>query len=347
MRSLQQYRLFVTLFILPILVIVGVVVAITFVAGGDEGEPAETVGGTAQTTAGTGLPGTTVSSQAPIVTMPAIATAPTQTPVPEPTPIDQPTPTVSPTPTMPPVDTPTPEPEGPIEYAVQDGDTLFTIAVEFGVSVQDLVEFNELPDENFVFVGQVLEIPTDPSQIIERRESRPIPTTAVVIPVEGLNVRDEANTETSTVQYVAGGGSELALTGVKKKIDGVEWWELDDGNWTQGQYLEIGVKAAPTEAPTETPAPEAGTTPAGDATTTPAGDATTTPAVAGDTVTAVVVPDAGLNVRELADPNATVAYVAPGASTIELTSETVVVNGVTWWQVYDGNWVQGQFLKFG
>ena len=81
--------------------------------------------------------------------------------------------------------------------------------------------------------------------------------------------------------------------------------------------------------------------------TTPAGDATTTPAVAGDTVTAVVVPDAGLNVRELADPKATVAYVAPGASTIELTSETVVVNGVTWWQVYDGNWVQGQFLKFG
>ena len=138
---------------------------------------------------------------------------------------------------------------------------------------------------------------------------------------------------------MAGGGSELALTGVKKKIDGVEWWELDDGNWTQGQYLELGVKAAPTEAPTETPAPEAGTT--------PAGDATTTPAVAGDTVTAVVVPDAGLNVRELADPNATVAYVAPGASTIELTSETVVVNGVTWWQVYDGNWVQGQFLKFG
>jgi hypothetical protein len=131
----------------------------------------------------------------------------------------------------------------------------------------------------------------------------------------------------------------LALTGVKKTSDGAEWWELDDGNWTQGQYLELGVKAVPTEAPTETPAPETGTT--------PAGDATTTPAVAGDTVTAVVVPDAGLNVRETADPNGTVAYVAPGASTIELTSETVVVNGVTWWRVYDGNWVQGQYLKFG
>ena len=339
MRSLQQYRLFVTLFILPILVIVGVVVAIAFVAGGDDGEDTATVGGAAPTSSGTVLPGTTASSQAPRVTMPAIATAPTQTPVPESTPTELPTPTVSPTPTMAPVDAPLPAPEGPIEYAVQVGDTLFTIAVEFGVSVQDLVEFNDLPDEDFVFVGQVLEIPTDPSQIIERRESQPALTTAVVIPVEGLNVRDATNTETSTVQYVAGGGSELALTGVKKTIDGAEWWEVDDGNWVQGQYLEIGVKAAPTEAPTETPAPEADTT--------PAGDAVTTPAAASDTVTAVVVPDFGLNVREVADPNATVAYVAPGASTIELTGETVVVNGVTWWQVYDGNWVQGQYLKFG
>ena len=270
---------------------------------------------------------------------------PTPTPAPPPNPTATPAltpapPTATPTLTpVPPTATPTSEPEGPIEYAVQDGDTLFTIAVEFGVSVQDLVEFNDLPDEDFVFVGQVLEIPTDPSQIIERRESQPVPTTAVVIPVEGLNVRDAPNTETSTVQYVAGGGSELALTGVKKTIDGAEWWEVDDGNWVQSQHLELGVKAAPTEAPTETPAPEADTP--------PTGDAVTTPAVAGDTVTAIVVPDAGLNVRETADPNATVAYVAPGASTIELTGETVVVNGVTWWRVYDGNWVMGQYLKFG
>ena len=30
-----------------------------------------------------------------------------------------------------------------------------------------------------------------------------------------------------------------------------------------------------------------------------------------------------------------------------MTGETTVVEGVTWWQVSDGNWVQGQFLKFG
>ena len=61
---------------------------------------------------------------------------------------------------------------------------------------------------------------------------------------------------------------------------------------------------------------------------------------------AVVVPTAGLNVRTAADPNATVAYVAPAGWRLELTGETLVVNGVTWWQLTDGNWVQGQFLKF-
>lgn len=63
--------------------------------------------------------------------------------------------------------------------------------------------------------------------------------------------------------------------------------------------------------------------------------------------TAVVVPTAGLNVRTASDPNASVAYVAPGGSELELTGETQVVNGVTWWQLTDCNWVQGQFLNFG
>ena len=63
-------------------------------------------------------------------------------------------------------------------------------------------------------------------------------------------------------------------------------------------------------------------------------------------LSAVVVPTAGLNVRTASDPNASVAYVAPGGSELELTSETQVVTGVTWWQLTDCNWVQGQFLNF-
>jgi len=63
-------------------------------------------------------------------------------------------------------------------------------------------------------------------------------------------------------------------------------------------------------------------------------------------LSAVVVPSAGLNVRVAADLNASVAFVAPGGSRLDLTGETRDVHGVTWWLVTDGNWVQGQFLKF-
>ena len=331
MRSLRQYRLFVTLLVLPVLAIVLIVILVRALTGGGEEQAAgATPTATPASVAGGTLPTSTSRGVTPIA--PPITVAPTQPPVPEPTPTPPP---ATPTPTEPPVPTPTPTPEGPIEYAVQDGDTLFSIASAYGVSVSDLVEFNDLPDENFIFVGQVLEVPTDPAQVVERRDSQPVATTAVVVPSDGLNVRDVPNTETSTVQYVAPGGTELALTGVIEVIDGIEWREVEDGNWVQAQYLEIGVRAAPTAAPAETAAPETTATPAA------------TQAPTGETVRATVVPTAGLNVRSTADPNGAVAYVAPGASEIELTGETQVVDGVTWWQLTDGNWVQGQFLKFG
>ena len=122
-------------------------------------------------------------------------------------------------------------------------------------------------------------------------------------------------------------------------IDGIEWREVDDGNWVQAQYLEIGVRAA--QAPAQAPATTAAPAPA------PTAPPAVTQVPAGETVRASVVPAAGLNVRVAADPSASVAYVAPGASEVELTGETQVVNGVTWWRLTDGNWAQGQFLKFG
>ena len=63
--------------------------------------------------------------------------------------------------------------------------------------------------------------------------------TAVVVPEGGLNVRDEPNTTTSTVQYVALVGARLTLTGQNTVVNGVTWWELDDGNWVQGQFLRF------------------------------------------------------------------------------------------------------------
>ena len=322
MRSLRQYRLFVTLLVLPVLAVVLIVVLVMALTGGDEESQASATPTAAPPAmVGGALPTPTSSGVPPIAT--PIVVVPTQAPVPEATA------TPAPTPTEPPVPTPTPAPEGPIEYAVQESDTLFSIASAYGVSVADLVEFNDLPDENFIFVGQVLEVPTDPAQVAERRGSRPVVTTAVVVPSDGLNVRAAPNTDTGAVQYVAPGGTELALSGVIQVIDGIEWREVADGNWVQAQYLEIGVRAAPTAAPAATATPQP------------------TRAPTGDTVQAIVVPTAGLNVRSSPDSNASVAYVAPGASELQLTGDTQVVNGVTWWQLTDGNWVQGQFLKFG
>ncbi len=47
----------------------------------------------------------------------------------------------------------------PTTYVVRTGDTLFRIALHFGVSVNALTQANNIRDPNLVFVGQVLTIP--------------------------------------------------------------------------------------------------------------------------------------------------------------------------------------------
>ena len=62
-------------------------------------------------------------------------------------------------PTIPtPVPTPTLQP-GNI-YVVRHGDTLYSIAVRFGVSVCDLARFNHIRDLTLIITGQRLVIPT-------------------------------------------------------------------------------------------------------------------------------------------------------------------------------------------
>ena len=64
------------------------------------------------------------------------------------------------TPTPPPTPTPTSTPEAFI-YVVQGGDTLGSIASEFGTSLNAIIAVNDLENPNVLSIGQQIEIPQD------------------------------------------------------------------------------------------------------------------------------------------------------------------------------------------
>ena len=64
------------------------------------------------------------------------------------------------TPTQPPTPTPTPTPEAFV-YVVKEGDTLGSIAAEFGTSVDAIIAVNEFEDPNVISIGQEVEIPQE------------------------------------------------------------------------------------------------------------------------------------------------------------------------------------------
>jgi len=96
---------------------------------------------------------------------PSPSVAPTGTPGISPTPGG--TPGVSPTPggTPTPAPSPTPEPSPFQEYTVQQGDSLSSIAQQFGTTADELARINSITDPNSLSVGQKLQVPrpTSPS----------------------------------------------------------------------------------------------------------------------------------------------------------------------------------------
>lgn len=73
-----------------------------------------------------------------------------------------PTPTSQPVISAPPIlptATQVPPPAGPISYKVEWGDTLFSLALRYGTTVNAIVTANNLPNANFIRVGQTLLIP--------------------------------------------------------------------------------------------------------------------------------------------------------------------------------------------
>lgn len=104
--------------------------------------------------------------------MPSFFASRTPTPSITPTPTETPTPTI--TPTVPPTETPTPA--GPTTYIVEAGDTLSSIAEQFGVEVLLLMSVNGITTADQIFVGQTLLIPPAGSEL---PTETPIPLTLV------------------------------------------------------------------------------------------------------------------------------------------------------------------------
>jgi len=87
-----------------------------------------------------------------------MAQPPTATPLPPP-------PTATPGPSPTPLPTPTPRPDGSIVHVVQSGETLSSIALRYGISVDDLQQLNagSIGPNNLIRVGQelVISVPSE------------------------------------------------------------------------------------------------------------------------------------------------------------------------------------------
>ncbi|MBN1956098.1 MAG: LysM peptidoglycan-binding domain-containing protein [Anaerolineae bacterium] len=96
---------------------------------------------------------------------------PTNTPLPPP-------PTITPGPSPTPMSTPTPRPDGAIVHIVQSGDTLYGIALQYGVPVEQIQQLNvgSIPANNWLTVGQEL--------VIAIPEHAPTPPPATPVPTE-------------------------------------------------------------------------------------------------------------------------------------------------------------------
>ncbi|MGC9469842.1 MAG: LysM peptidoglycan-binding domain-containing protein [Anaerolineae bacterium] len=134
---------------------------------------------------------------APAKFLPTLTPTPTNTPTITPTPTMTPTPTTTPTPTL----TPTPIP--PTEYVVQSGDTLLDIAMEYGLTVDEIIAFNEL-DSDIIVEGQILRLPAPTPTPGPTPTLEPGQPTATLAPFILHTVREGETLSTIAEQYNVG-----------------------------------------------------------------------------------------------------------------------------------------------
>lgn len=87
------------------------------------------------------------------------------------------------------------------EYTVQSGDTLLTIAAQFGISVDNIMDANGLDNPDFVFVGQRLVVPVAGESTGGNGQSQSTPQATPTLPegegllIDGLSGAGNLETE--------------------------------------------------------------------------------------------------------------------------------------------------------
>ena len=171
------------------------------------------------------------------------APSPTRTHANTPTATSEPTQAATDTPTVPPAtDAPTSPPETPtpVIHVIQSGESLRSIAEQYGISIDDLAQANNIKTTSLILVGQQLVIPgQNPTATPDQAQA--VPTTTVTYTVQkGDNLLSIALKYNTTVAdlMAANGLSDGAMLSV-------------------GQQLTIpgqpGQPAQPTPAPTVMP----------------------------------------------------------------------------------------------
>jgi LysM repeat protein len=112
----------------------------------------------------------------------------TATPTPPPPPPTSETPPTAAT-------TPTPRPDGAIVHVIEEGDTLFGLAITYGVDVQQIYDLNNLGPSDLLSIGQEIVISTS-------GEVAPTPTPTVAA------VEETAEPETTPSETVADPGTD-------------------------------------------------------------------------------------------------------------------------------------------
>jgi LysM repeat protein len=169
--------------------------------------------------------------------LPAFLRSDTETP--EPTSTPQPaTATLEPSLTPEPSETPTPV--GPLTYVVEEGDSLDSIADQFGVTIDQLIAANNLVDPNNIGAGSQLIIPDPESDL---PTETPLPESLV---------------PGSTIEYVVKSGDNLQTIAERFNSTVEDIAEANDLDPTDvlfvGLRLIISVNIV-TPVPTDTPSP--------------------------------------------------------------------------------------------